>query len=137
LLGQDAREHPADSFLSLHTPGRTRWGAPLLLSFRLSNRRGRPTGTRHIGSPPRAETLSRGAVGAERSELALYCVAGAWHPAAFSSAIGHHPKARRAILVAMEGVSLDPQIAEVLGRDFLADWVGTTVSCACFRRRGW
>jgi hypothetical protein len=44
----------------------------------------------------RAETLSRGAVGAERSELALDCVAGAWHSGILSSANDHHPNARRA-----------------------------------------
>jgi hypothetical protein len=72
LLGQDAGEHPSDSFVSLHTPRRTRWGAPSpLLRSGYPIWRGRPTGTRHPGSPPRAETLSRGATGAERSELAL------------------------------------------------------------------
>ena len=76
LLGQDANEHPSDSFLSFHTPGRTRWGAPSPLPVRLSIRRGRAPRPRLLAAPPRAETLSRGAAGAERSELALYSVAG-------------------------------------------------------------
>src|SRR5262249_52026870 len=28
LLGQDAEEHPSDSFVGLHIPRRSRWGAP-------------------------------------------------------------------------------------------------------------
>jgi hypothetical protein len=39
--------------------------------------------------------LSRGAAGAERSELALYRVVGTWHPGLLSSAIRRHPNARR------------------------------------------
>ena len=39
-------------------------------------------GARHGSSPPRAEARSRGAIGAERSELALDGAAGTWHHAA-------------------------------------------------------
>jgi len=47
-------------------------------------------GTRHPGCPPRAETLSKGAAGAERSELALDSAVGTWHlgrPSAQQSSI--------------------------------------------------
>jgi hypothetical protein len=44
-----------------------------------------PTGTRHIGSPPRPEAQARGAMGAERSELALTGAAGC--VAAFSGGL--------------------------------------------------
>lgn len=69
VSSQDAEEHPSGSEVSLHTPP---WTGRRAHSAHLSQRRGRVCpDLRHRGSAPRRAVRSRGATGAERSELAL------------------------------------------------------------------
>src|SRR5690606_18727828 len=65
LPGQDAQEHPSDSSVVSQAAGEA--GGMLFVSCPI----GEATGTRRSCSQPRAEARSRGAAGAERSELAL------------------------------------------------------------------
>jgi hypothetical protein len=69
---------------SLTTPP---WGYPIW--------RGRTYPASRSRAPLRAETLSRGAAGAERSELVLRHVEAAWHSEHLSSAMSYHPNALR------------------------------------------
>jgi hypothetical protein len=66
LSGQDAEEHPSDSEVSIHT---TDEPGGVLASFPMRAARALPQ-RRDSCQLPRAEARSRGAEGAERSELA-------------------------------------------------------------------
>ena len=87
IAREDAVEHPSDPEVSLHTPP---WSARSAHSCDLPDRRGRARpAPRHRCSPPRREARSRGAAGAERSELAL-------DGAAARVASGRHPRGHAA-----------------------------------------
>src|SRR5262245_22993871 len=80
LLGQDAEEHPSDSFLCLHTPGRTRSGARSPLPVWPAHWRGRAYPALAIQALRHAPRRCQGAPQApSAASLPFDSVIGAWH----------------------------------------------------------